>query len=144
MKRWSFALLVVGLCSPRLAQAQTQTGVPFQCVVTISTSTSLAAVGGSCTGVEPGMSLYLTDILFATNAGAIAADTFNTLKYGTGSACGTGTAVLWGAMTVAATQSTVIQSFKTPLKVPPANDLCWINSTAGSKFLVITGFKAPG
>jgi hypothetical protein len=123
--------------------AEAQSGLPVQCTVTVSTATTLTAVGGQCAAGDTQLALYITDIAFATNAGAIAADSFNTLKYGSGSACGTGTITLWSAMTVAATQTTVIQSFRSPLRVPADKDLCWINSTAGSKALVITGYRAP-
>jgi hypothetical protein len=115
----------------------------IRCTVTVSTATTIQAVGGSCAAPGVGLSIYVTDILFATNAGAIAADSFNTLKYGTGGTCGTGTNVFWGAMNTAAAQTTTIQSFETPIKIPANNEICWINSTAGSKFLVISGFIAP-
>jgi hypothetical protein len=46
-------------------------------------------------------------------------------------------------MTTAATQATVVQSFETPLRLPHNVDVCWINSTAGSKFLVISGYYTP-
>lgn len=134
---WLALILTFAIVAP--ARAQNFRGEPFSCVVTISTATSVQAVGGAC-AASPGRVLYITDILFATNAGAIAADSFNTLKYGTGTACGTGTTVFWGAMTTAATQATVIQSFQTPIKLPANVDVCWINSTAGSKFLVISGY----
>jgi hypothetical protein len=111
--------------------------------VTISTATTLQAVGGNCAAPGAGLSLYITDILFATNAGGIAADSFNTLKYGTGGTCGTGTTVFWGALTTAATQATVVQSFATAIKIPANNEVCWINSSAGSKFLRLDGYIAP-
>jgi len=129
-------LAILGRAAPVAAQGR---GLPVSCVVTISTAVILTAVGGDC-AAKPGQTLWITDILFATNAGAIAADTFNTLKYGTGTVCATGTTVFWGAMTPAATQATIIQSFVTPIRLPAGVDVCWINSTAGSKFLVITGF----
>lgn len=135
MKKLLFVLI---LCAaPAFAQER------IECVVTVSTATTLQAVGGNCVAPGAGKSIYVTDILFATNAAGIAADSFNTLKYGTGGTCGTGTTVWWGAMTTAATQSTVIQQFKTPFKIPANNEICWINSTAGSKFLVINGYVGP-
>lgn len=142
----SFSLggwLLVGSHGGRSAPVHAQGFEPITCVVTISTSTSLAAVGGKCAAPETGLSIYITDILFATNAGAIAADTFPTLKAGTGGTCGTATVVVWGAMTAAATQATIIQNFRTPIRLPRANELCWIDSTGGSKFLVINGYIAP-
>ncbi len=136
MKKWLLATSFL-LALPAFAQER------IQCVVTVSTATTLQAVGGNCAAPGPGKSIYVTDILFATNAGAIAADSFNTLKYGTGGTCGTGTTVWWGAMTTAATQQTVIQRFETAFRIPPNNEICWINSTAGSKLLVINGYIGP-
>lgn len=115
----------------------------FRCTVTVSTATTIQAVGGSCAAPGAGLSLYITDILFASNAQAIAADAFPTLKYGTGGTCGTGTTVFWGAFAAAATQASIVQHLATPIKIPANNEICWINSTAGSKFLVIVGFIAP-
>lgn len=115
----------------------------IRCTVTVSTATTLTAVGGSCAAPGPSLSIYITDILFSTNAAGIAADSFNTLKYGTGGTCGTGTTVFWGAFTTAATQQNVSQHLTTPIKIPANNEVCWINTTAASKFLVITGYIAP-
>lgn len=138
---WIVAIgLLVGLLSPP-SHAQLR-GDPIGCTVTVSTATTITAVGGAC-AARPGMALNVTDILFATNAGGIAADSFDTLKYGTGTTCGTGTTVFWGAMTTAATQTTVFHHFTTPIRLPQNVDVCWINSTAGSKFLVITGYYTP-
>jgi hypothetical protein len=141
--RWGgIGALVLGLAllsAPASAQLR---GDPISCTVTVSTATTITAVGGSC-AARPGFTLWVTDVLFATNAGGIAADSFNTLKYGTGTTCGTGTTVFWGAMTTAATQTTVFHHFTTPIRLPANVDVCWINSTAGSKFLVITGYYTP-
>lgn len=115
----------------------------FRCTVAVSTATTLTAVGGSCAAPGASLSLYITDILFASNAQGIASDTFPTLKYGTGGACGTGTVIFWGAFLAAAVQDTAIQSLAIPIKIPANNEICWINSTAGSKFLVISGYIAP-
>lgn len=134
-------LLLLALLTPA-SHAQPARGDLVNCTVTVSTATTIQAVGGDC-AARAGYTLWVTDILFATNAGGIAADSFNTLKYGTGTTCGTGTTVFWGAMTTAATQTTVFHHFTTPLRLPKAVDVCWINSTAGSKFLVITGFSTP-
>lgn len=113
----------------------------IRCTVTVSTATTITAVGGSCAAPGAGLSIYVTDILFASSASGIAADAFATLKYGTGGTCGTGTAVFWGALSAAA--NITVQQLKTPIKIPANNELCWINSTAGSKFIVISGFIAP-
>lgn len=133
------AVVWVALTAPLHAQPQYE---PIRCTVTVSTATTIQAVGGSC-AATPNMALNITDILFATNAAGIAADSFNTLKYGTGTTCGTGTVVFWGAFTAAATQATNIMHFVTPLRLPQNVDVCWINSTAGSKFLVIAGYLSP-
>jgi len=91
---------------------------------------------------KPGVALFITDILSMTNAAGITADSYNTLKYGTGTTCGTGTTVIWFAMTPAATQTTVIDNRTTILRLPQNVDLCWINTTAGSKGWIIAGYFA--
>lgn len=123
----------------RHVSAQIPGGIPFNCVVTVSTATTIQAVGGDCAATN-GIIHYITGINFSTNAAGIAADSFNTLKYGTGGTCGTGTTVFWGAFTAAATQAKSGQEFTWPIKIPTSNEICWINSTAGSKFLTITGY----
>lgn len=124
-------------------QAQGPKGDNFSCVVTVSTATTLQAVGGKCIAPGAGLSLYVTDVLFASNAQAIAADAFPTLKYGTGGTCGTGTTVFWGGMAAAAVQQSLISNMTTPIRIPANNEICWIDSTAGSKFLVLNGYIAP-
>ena len=114
----------------------------FRCTVTVSTATTIQAVGGSCAAPGASLSLYITDIHFATSAAAgTAADSFPTLKYGTGGTCGTGTVVFWGALTTA--NSTVVNNLSTPIKIPANNEVCWIMTTAGSKFIVLEGYIAP-
>lgn len=114
----------------------------FTCYVT-STATTIQAFGGSCVAPGAGNSLYITDISFGTSAAAgTAADSYPTLKFGTGGTCGSGTAVLWAALGVA--NSTIVGNFTTPLKVTANNELCWIMSTAGTKVITISGFIGPG
>lgn len=115
-------------------------GRNFSCFVAVSTATTLTAVGGDCRAPTGGESIYITDISFSTNAAGIAADSYNTLKYGSGGSCGSGAAAFWGAMTTAAVQQTTFESFRTPIKIPAGNELCWINTTAGSKTLTVNGF----
>ena len=113
----------------------------FNCVVAVSTATTLQAVGGACAspGTRP---IYITDVEFGSSAaGSTAADSFPTLKYGTGSTCGTGTTVFWQAMITA--NGNIIANLTTPIKVPKSNDICWIMSTAGSKTIQIHGFYGP-
>jgi hypothetical protein len=136
------AILLLASAFGPPVQAQQLRGDPVQCIVTVSTATTLTAVGGAC-AARAGLRLWITDINFSSSASGIAADSFPTLKYGTGSTCGTGTTVFWGAFTPAAVQSVVIQSLMYPIVLPVAVDVCWINSTAGSKFLIITGYYTP-
>ena len=108
----------------------------------VSTATTITALGGSCVAPGAGLSIYITDISFSTSAAAgTAADSFPTLKYGTGGTCGTGTTVVWGALTTA--NSTVVNNLTTPIKIPANSEVCWMMSTAGSKFIVLTGYIAP-
>jgi hypothetical protein len=113
----------------------------IRCTVTVSTAVVITAVGGSCVAPGAGLSIYITDIEFSASASAIGADAFPTLKYGTGGTCGTGTTVFWGALTAAAIRTE--KSYMTPLKIPANNEVCWISTTAGSKFLVLSGYIAP-
>lgn len=140
---WVVALILLAATLGPTSHAQQMQGDPFRCVVAVSTATTITAIGGDC-AARPGLTPWITDISFSTNAAGITADSFNTLKYATaGSSCATAAVVFWGAMTAAATQATATQSFTTPLRLIPNVDLCWINSTAGSKFLVIAGFYKP-
>lgn len=111
------------------------------CTVAVSTATTIQAVGSPCSAPGAGLSIYITDILFSASAAGIAADAFPTLKYGTGGTCGTGTTVFWGALTAAAIVATDNRTM--PIKIPANNEVCWITSTAGSKFLVLGGYIAP-
>lgn len=114
----------------------------ISCVVAVSTATTITAVGNSCVAPGAGLSIYVTDIEFGSSAAAgTAADSFPTLKYGTGGTCGAGTAVFWQGLTAANT--TAASNYTTPFKVPANNEVCWIMSTAGSKTLQIHGFIAP-
>jgi len=112
----------------------------FNCVVSVATATTLTAVGGACVAPGAGRALYITSITSSTNAAGITADSFNTLKSGTGSVCATGTAIVWAAFSTAAVQTVNHVIFPTAIKVAANSDLCWINSTAGSKVWVITGY----
>lgn len=124
-------------------EAQVFRGIPLNCFVPVSTATTLAAVGGSCTARQNGNAIYITDIMFSTNVSAIGSDAHNTLKYGTGTNCGTGTTTFWAAFSTAAALTNTPQSLLSPLRIPPGNDICWINSTAGSKVVVLNGYEAP-
>src|SRR3989442_698329 len=151
MRRWlealtlglgGLAVLFVGLdrLAPRLS-AQRGQYEPIGCVVTVSTATTIQAVGPPCDGRADGTSIYITDVFFSASATGIGADAFPTLKFGTGTTCGTGTTVFWGVVTAAA--FAVPQALATPMRIPATNDICWISSTAGSKFLLLAGYRAP-
>lgn len=108
----------------------------FNCIVTVSTATTLTA---GCSAVAGNRAMYITDIEFGSSvASTTAADSFPTLKFGTGTTCGTGTTVFWQAMTGA--NVTAVTTLTTPIKIPKGNDVCWIHSVAGSKTLQIHGF----
>ncbi len=113
----------------------------IRCTVEVSTATTITAVGGSCVAPGAGLSIYITDVLFSASAAGIGADAFPTLKYGTGGTCGTGTVIFWGSLT--ATAIVAVDNRAIPIKIPANNEVCWISSTAGSKFLVLGGFIAP-
>lgn len=114
----------------------------IHCVVTVSTATTIQAVGGSCVAPGAGLSIYITDVVFSASAtGGTAADSFPTIKSGTGGTCGSNTAVIWGFMSGVVPH--IEHTYATPIKVTANHELCWINSTAGSKFVMITGYIAP-
>lgn len=113
----------------------------INCLVPVSTATTITAVGGSCVAPGAGLSIYITDIEFGSSAASgVAADSFPTLKSGTGGTCGTATTVVWQALTAANT--TQVANFTVPLKLTTVHELCWIMSTAGSKTIQIHGFIA--
>jgi hypothetical protein len=117
-------------------------GTHFRCTVTVSTATTIQAVGGSCVAPGASSSLYITSIQASTSAASgTAADSMPTLKYGTGGTCGSGTTVFW--LTLTGANTSVVQTFPdTPIKIPANNELCWIMTTAGTKTFVITGYIA--
>lgn len=143
MKRLALAALLALAASS--AGAQTIVSTPrstFSCFVAASTAVTITAFGGSCVAPGAGLSLYLTDVLFASSSAAgTAADSFPTIKTGTGGTCGTGTAVRWAALNAANTA--VIQQFTTPIKMPANSEICWIDTTAGTRTVTVSGYIAP-
>ncbi len=145
MKKYllSAVILVIGVAIYLSAQSTTVSGRQdgFDCVVTVSTATTIQAVGGACTTANAGANraMYITDVEFGSSAaGSTAADSFPTLKSGSGTTCGTGTAVIWQGMITA--NGNIVSNLSTPIKVAAGNDICWIMSTAGSKVIQIHGF----
>lgn len=114
----------------------------ISCQVIVSTATTIQAIGGSCVAPGAGLSIYVTDIEFGSSAASgVAADSFPTLKSGTGGTCGAATAVEWQALTAA--NVTQVANYTVPRKIPANSELCWIMTTAGSKTVQINGFIAP-
>lgn len=148
MSKWLLLAVLGALSAAAMwtytVSAQSSSGIPFNCFVAVSTSTALTAVGGACSARGNGDALYLTDIAASANVGSITADTHNTIKYGTGTACGTGTVTVWAALTTTGgTLANVTEQLHSPIRIPPGRDICWINSTVGSKTLTLSGYEAP-
>jgi hypothetical protein len=127
-------LLPLLLVCVRPAEAQ-----KIRCVVTNSTATTIQAVGGNCIAPTGDQQIFITDIVASSTVASTAtADAGLTLKSGTGGTCGTATTVVWQAQHAAT--STVVVNFNTPLKLTKNHELCWINTVAGTKSWVITGY----
>ena len=120
-----------------------QGGPPQVCSVVNNNATTLTAfTAAGCANREPGLAFYITDILATSSVIAtVTTDQQLILKYGTGSACGTGTVTLWNAYNLA--WAPVVQQFQSPLKVPSGQDLCWIHAAGGSKTFLVQGYLAP-
>ena len=90
------------------------------------------------------LSTYITSIVASSSAASsTAADAQFTLRYGTGTACATGTTLLVTlAMNVA--NGGVVWALPpgSAIKVPAGNAVCWIHSVAGSKAISATYFQA--
>lgn len=129
-------LLVLLLCSAAFAQTTVQGRKDgYNCVQAVSTATTLTSF---CAGSQS-KPRYITDIDFGSSAaGSTAADSFPTLYVGTGTNCGSNTAVIWQAMITA--NGNIVENLTTPIKVPAGYDVCWIMSTAGSKTVQIRGW----
>lgn len=134
-------LLIVGSVIPPpsgVLKAQQTTGQPFSCIQTVVTVTALTAFSGDCANVPSDVSLYVTDVIFSSNSAGIAADSFPTLKYGVSTATVT---VFWGSFLLSTANPTVSNTFRTPIKIPAGNQLYFVNSTAGSKFVIVNGYR---
>lgn len=138
MKRLMLAALIAVAAIIGMA-AQTRGLQNFSCVVAVSTATTVQAVGGQCVAPGAARRLNITDVSFGTSAASgVAADSFPTLKSGTGGTCGSSTVVVWQAL--AAANTTVVENLSTPVTIPLNNELCWIMTTAGSKTIQIRGY----
>lgn len=142
MRRILYALaLVLLLATP--TSAQQQVGQLQTCqVINTSTATLVAFVGAGCVGRETQVAFFITDIVASASVVATTtADQQLTLKYGTGTNCGTGTVVLWSAYNLAF--DPVAVNLTTPLKVPGGQDLCWMHAATGSKTFIVRGYLGP-
>jgi len=141
MTRLWILLFVLIFGSASMVQAQSvapERRNIMTCSTFVSTATTLTELTGCA--VEAGTTYYITDIVFASSViSATAADSQLTIKYGTGTACATGTTVAWVASNLAHT--TVTSSLQTPIRIPKGNALCWIDSPAGTKSVLVVGYK---
>ena len=98
------------------ATSQTNHQNRIECYVPASTATTITAVGGSCAAPGAGRSINITDVSFSSSAASgTAADSYPTLKSGTGGTCGTATTVVYGGLSVANT--TLIHNYTQPIKL---------------------------
>lgn len=104
--------------------------------VTTTALTQLVATPGA------GQSLYITDISMTCSAASTTtANQLLQLKYGTGTNCASGTAVLFSCYNTA--NGGCALPIRTPIKVPNNNALCYMDSVSGSKTFFVSGFTAP-
>lgn len=115
----------------------------FRCTVVASTATTVQALGGDCAAPGARRSLYITDVVMGSSViSATAADAVLTLKAGTGGTCGSATVSLLS--TPALAHTTVQLHLMTPIELPVNNELCWIHTPAGTKWLTILGYIDKG
>lgn len=111
----------------------------------------LNAIGNSLTECKAapasGLSLYITDVVTQSNTST--AGLF-TLRYGTGTNCGTGTGNLFmnsaSALMASPANTVAVNHFHltTPVKVTAANALCLLGVATNTTNATITGYTAPG
>lgn len=137
--------LLTLLAAGFVGTAEAQFNVPtlftarFQAVLTNSTATTLTEIQAA---PVTGASLYITDITMSASVIATTTtDQYLTLKSGTGTNCGTGTAVVLAAYNLA--MAGVVLNLQTPIKLPAASALCFIHAAVGSKSVVVGGYVAP-
>jgi hypothetical protein len=107
-------------------------------LATATTLTQLIAAPAS------GISIHVKSIhMSASVAATTTADQQLTLKYGTGTNCGTGTTYLWGSFNPANGGFTVSFPLGADLQLPAANALCWIHAATGSKIVNVLYYLGP-
>jgi len=103
---------------------------------TATTLTELIAVPGAS------VSVYITGWKCSSSAASTTTtDQQCTLKYGTGTNCGTGTTYVDGCFQ--GSNGGCAESMDSPIKLPANNALCWIHAAAGSKIVRVNYFLAP-
>jgi ABC-type transport system involved in cytochrome c biogenesis permease subunit len=135
---------LVGVLPPLPVAAQAPRGQPILCTVINSALTALTAftTTATCPQATPGQAMYITDISASSSAISTATtDQYLSVKYGTGTNCGTGTTSVWAGYTL--TFTTIPVDFNTPIRVPANNDLCWMHAATGSKHFIVTGYVGP-
>ncbi len=137
----ALALLVWFAQPPAVAQSRSP-GESWEC--------SVDDIGASLTLCEPahdGYRLYLTDVVMQSTTTTVGQAL---IRYGTGSACGTGTVSLLPsaaavprlAYTPSTAAPTVI-SLRTPVSAPRNTDICIICTATQTCTAQLTGFAAP-
>jgi hypothetical protein len=114
-------------------------GTPFNCAIS-STATASTVVTG-CGAPGANLRRYITDIEYASSIIATTTN-FMTLQYGTGSACATGTTVVWRMYNSVAFLP-VLASIETPIALGVNTDLCFLHPGAGTRVVNVRGYIAP-
>lgn len=114
------------------------TGIPFQCQVSTS-STSSVQVGTAC-AIQAGLSFYITG---GTVGGDTATSGTNpaTIQAGASTTCTTPTVLFQVPHPALSTVS--IPPLSPPVKAPQGAGLCVLDAATGQKYVTLTGYLAP-
>lgn len=132
MKKLLPLLVAASLVAPFRAAALNP--VPLVATSGLSTATTLTKV---VTGDATKTTYVWLWRAFSSVACTATADAHFTLKTGTGTNCGTGTAVVDGCFNQTTFTGCGSGTLPVPIIVPPGKDLCWIMSVAGSKWVTV-------
>jgi hypothetical protein len=139
MKKW-LAIAALSLVAIVTLSGQNHpTGAYFNCGMASTATASTVVTGCGAPGV--GLARYITDISYNSSIISTTAN-FMTLQYGTGTACGTGTAVVYRQANSVAFLP-VSEHFNTPIKLGANADLCFLHPGAGTRLINIQGYIAP-
>ena len=114
-------------------------GTPFQCAMTSTATTSTVVTNCGAPGAN--LTRYVTDISYASSIIATTTN-FMSLQYGTGTNCGTGTAVVWRMFNNAAFVPVIGHGMTQPIKLGTNTDLCFVHPGTGTRVLNIQGYVA--